>query len=467
LTSAVLLFTALAVSAFGVIGVWEGSPASLVSWVLLYGVLIALHREDRRRRDLALLAYTLATLAGLLIIRDNLANFHTPFSGGHDDSEYFLNIVAWVSGRGYFLESILFQGLNAAYGFLISLVTFRSTLELSLLDLLPLNFFAVGLCVVYIDKIIDIVTGSKAPVWLVLLPVLANNNFIGNATRFYRDVYVGLLIVLTIYLALRHKYVRALLVTFLLGLFRGGNGLLMLFFVFITFVMDSTDEPMKVRKIYGWALVAIVVAFGFGLNDRGNVIVAAASDITSFERRVSAFQGMTYSELVTRRMLKKAERGGNTVRIAAMEEGGVQAFAYKSVYSLLFPIELHGPRMAAEFNSLYGDVDHTDDGFFLYNVAQWFMTLTWILLLPYLLIGVWIGYRKNNLTVNIVSFYLLSFMLISQLSFQIRHTLGFVVLHPIIMAIGYRDETISPQRRRLIAAGVAFVILGYNIFERL
>ncbi len=109
---------------------------------------------------------------------------------------------------------------------------------------------------------------------------------------------------------------------------------------------------------------------------------------------------------------------------------------------------------------------YTARGFFLYNIVKWVFVAAWVLVVPYLLMGVYVGLSQNKQVVNIVCFYLLTVIAVSQISFQIRHTVAFVVLHPILVAIGYNAARERPGiSRRALAIATVFVIVAYNFYK--
>ena len=456
----------LSAAAFATFGILSASVGSSLAWLGLLAGLSLVFRRDPREVRIVQLAFVLTSLVGLIIVFDNLGNFHTPFSQGHDDSEYFYNILARLKGDSYYFESYAFQYLHVGYGYIVSVLTFRAPGGLTLFDVLPLNWAVVSVCAVYLDRIIHRVTGSIPPLWVLLVPILGNNNFMGNVSRFYRDTYVVLFIALIVDLTLRRRYAFAFGATAGLALFRGGNALLAFLFLAVAFLINE-GRLARVKRNYALILGILAIAYFGGLRERGNVIYALSTRVAGDAAKyIRAFEGENYEVIIQRRILNKARNSGNEQRQRIVEGGGLAGAAYKAGYSLFFPITFHGPYMAQETSAMDAGSTYTARGFFLYNIVKWVFVAAWVLVVPYLLMGVYVGLSQNKQVVNIVCFYLLTVIAVSQISFQIRHTVAFVVLHPILVAIGYNAarEGQGTGRRSLVIATV-FVIVGYNFYK--
>ena len=464
MAKAVMVF--LSAVAFATFGLLSGSVGSSIAWLALLTGLSFLFRKNPREVRIVQLAFTLTSLAGLIIIFDNVGNFGTPFSRGHDDSEYFYNILARLEGNSYDFESYGFQYLNVAYGYIVSLLTFRAPSSLTLFDVLPLNWAAVGICAVYVDRIVARVIDRQAPLWVVLVPILGNHNFMGSVSRFYRDTYVVLFVAVIVELTLRRRYGYALGATACLGLIRGGNGILAVVFLAVAFMINE-GRLSHVKRNYALVLGVLAVAYFGGLRERGNVLYAVTSRVAGDGAKyIRAFEGEDYDVIIRRRLVNKARRSGNEQRERFVEDGGIPGAAYKAGYSLFFPITFYGPNMAQESNALDADSTYAVRGFFLYNVVKWVYVLAWILVVPNLVIGVYVGLSQNKQIVNLICFYLLTVVAVSQISFQVRHTVAFVVLHPILVAIGYNSARERPGiSRRTLAIVTVFVIVGYNFYK--
>ena len=451
---------------FGMIGVLSGNFGSSVAWLGLLAVLSLLYHRSPREHAIAQVSFVFISLVGMIIIRDNLANFQTPFSGGHDDSEFFYAIIARLEGNPSFFEVSAFQYFNLAYGYVVSILTFRDPADLALYDILPLGWAAVAVCAVHLDRIIHHVTGRTAPLWVVLVPILANHNFVGNVSRFYRDVYVVLFIVLIVDLALSRRHLLALGATAGLALLRGGNALIMLLFLATAYRINE-GRLFHVKRHYALILGTLAVVYFGGLRERGNVIYAMTSRVANAGAYINTFRGENYEEIIQRRILNKARNSGNLQRWRIIEGGGLMGAGYKAAYSVFFPITFYGPYMAqGEFHAPDASSTYTARGFFLYNVVKWLYVVAWVLVVPYLVIGVYAGLSQNKHLVNIICIYLLTVLALSQISFQIRHTVAFVVLHPILVAIGY-DATKGRLVvvRQVLALTMAVVIVGYNMYK--
>ena len=464
MAKAVMVF--LSATVFATFGFLSASVGSSVAWLALLGGLSWLFRKNPRELRIVQLAFTLTSLAGLIIIFDNVGNFGTPFSRGHDDSEYFYNILARLQGYSYNFESYGFQYLNVGYGYIVSLLTFRAPSTLTLFDVLPLNWAAVGICAVYVDRIVTRVIGRQAPLWVVLVPILGNHNFMGSVSRFYRDTYVVLLVALIVHLTLGRRYSLALGVTAALTLIRGGNGILAVVFLAVAFVINEC-RVSGVKRHYALVLGILAIAYFGGLRERGNLLYAVSSRVAGDAGKyVRAFKGEDYDVIIQRRLVNKARKSGNRQRERFVEDGGIAGAAYKAGYSLFFPITFYGPNMVQESNALDAGSTYAIRGFFLYNVVKWVYVLAWILVVPNLVLGVYIGLSQNKQVVNLVCFYLLTVVAVSQISFQVRHTVAFVVLQPILVAIGYNGaKGRLATGRRALALVTVFVIVGYNFYK--
>lgn len=124
--------------------------------------------------------------------------------------------------------------------------------------------------------------------------------------------------------------------------------------------------------------------------------------------------------------------------------------------------------MASEFSSVYGKITFVESGFFVFETVKWFMVLCWVIVIPLLLIGMVKALKGDTTHKNLALLYLVSLVLISSVSFQVRHTLQFIVLNPIFVNMGYdhiQRSYKAMQLNKFLRWLVLVIIVSYNFYR--
>ena len=372
------------------------------------------------------MAYFIISFVGLIVVFDNNKNFGTYFGKGIDDYRYFKNI-SMIEGGGGFFEIILAPVYS-------SIALFKASGEVNLVDILPINWLAASIVVVVVAKFIVMIGFQIKSVTLFLSSILLSYNFIDNAVRLYRDVWVVLFMVIAIIAIYERKKIAFALFSILTGLMRGANFMLLIVFYFINNIFAGNKKVVYIAAFMTFS------AFSYVAIDKVVVYSTAFDRVDKIQEYLSKSgsgnDAFRYLE-VRGEVVSRDNYMRSNYLSGALSEGGVKSFLVKVFAMVFYPLTIHSPYKYQEINADFAEVNSVK-GFFLYEVIKIFFVLSWSIYLPYLILGLWVGFfKERKILLSIVVFLFIILLTFSYASGQSRHLMILVALYPVITIVGY------------------------------
>ncbi len=446
--------------------VLAGANTSVIVWLFVLVMVYVLSARIRvggnhDMRRLAVFAYLFLSFWGTVNCLDNMRNFGTPFGTGGDDASYFTQAEALAVQSHWGDRTGLFDIVLAVWGGAISTL-FRRPFEL--LDLLPLNW-ATAAGVVTASYLLSIkINGYGMPLWLLSLALLGNYNFVTSTVHLYREPLL-LLFLLCGFLAWHEqRVVRTVIWMVPVAVLRGANVLLAMSYLGASWGCRTMKSRLAMYFIVG--AVAVVAAWGAD---------TIGMHLYRYSRQAWAYGTNPYTSFADTVESRGAHIAGEirsgSIAQSVIQDRSTLARAIRPLPYLFFPIRfwpLDGRRDSA---SPFG-YDRTGNQFLhFYNLFQWFSVLSWVVVIPFLLIG-WIHTTFNGTShaTGALLYYILCVVAVSYISFQSRHALGFLIFNPLFAGIGYYQVQSSKGWRSaalVIAPVVLCVIVGFNVMTSL
>lgn len=454
--------------------VYLEAATSLLSWILALAVVRFLGRVYQRfvsDRDyftnILFLSYIGFSIFGLVMAFDNYQNFGEVFGSRHDDSDFFYTIVDIIHGRNADIEKWLFEYFFAGIGFVLSGIHYYR--DLHLFDLIPFTWAFAALVVALSAEMVQIIAGKKAPYWIMFVTLLGNLVFVRNNVLFYRESMLLALAFSGWLFFLRRRTSGALLFTILAGFLRGANAMLSSFF-FLLVHLQKSFRMRFLRKAYILFFLLLIVAYSTikpTVDQYAFVVYSWARPFDVAAVTQERLYGSNMSDIIELRQYD-AENRSTGGRIAA-RAGGFVKIGIDIIMYMFFPIAFHPLIVSAR----HGSVDqsfHIDDGFFVFNLFEWGMVLFWVLVIPYLLYGLYRAAKQSDniyLTSSTI-LYISTVLVMAIFRGHTRHALYFIALNPIFVTYAYyyaKGDYSSKRSINLLKFVVLLVIIGYNIFK--
>jgi len=450
--------------------IYLDSFRSIIPWFICYGLIGIISNILSKKiadlnnfKSIVKFSYIILSILGLIITVDNVNNFGLPYGDGHDDSEFFYNMKILAEGTSGRTEYGLYIFIGSLFARFTNFIFFFK--DVSIIDLLPLNWVMAALCIGLSGQLAYTVLSRKLPNSLLFLTLIGNFVFVDSTVRLYRDVFMLFFVLLSMILILKKKYIKGLFSTMLAGIIRGADGLLTLFFLGLHSITSKVNKK-HVNKIYIIIIISLLV-FSLNINQRGSIFIALCSRSAESTKYYQVFEGFSISDIAKLRMDKIYNRERGFMASLSQQYGGIIGFFIKLIIFLFFPITFYSPVMSMKFNTFY-DSGYVLNGFFIFNIIKWLMVLCWIIIIPLFIIG-FIKAIKGTITEkNFVMLYLISLILIILISGQFRHTAFLVVLNPVFINIGF--NAISKNHKylkifKILKISIFILIIFYNIFK--
>jgi hypothetical protein len=286
--------------------------------------------------------------------------------------------------------------------------------------------------------------------------------FVDSTVRLYRDSFALLFVLLSMNMATQNNMIHATVCSVLAGIVRGANGMLSLFFVGIHRLGLKMRTAVRYYLIFivSGALVVIFVIQPFS-----RFILTGASDYSKSERYRRNFVDMSVEEQLKMRVENISfTRKAGSISSMAYDKGGIVGTLTNVAVTMFFPISFYPLVMSAKYNSLYGSL-YIEDGFFIFNIVEWIMVLCWIVVIPLLCIGIWKAFSGNRMQNGIFLYYLAAVLLVAIVSGQIRHACIFIIINPVLMALGYQHIQINRHAAIIHSRIRVLVIVGIVVIN--
>jgi len=436
---------------------------AILPWLYTFGLLIAAgawwdrtSRQDGRLLRLLITSYLAVSLVGMLEVSDNLRQYGTMFGIGADDSDYFFNARTILQDGVIPAGAGLYDLVLAAWGFLPNLIWKETT---TAFEFLPLNWAlaaaVVGLC----DELCFVVLKQRPPLWILALTLLANYKFTDATIHLYRDGLLLTFFLLALNSLMRVQRLRSVLYSLPVLVLRAANfGLYC-----IVFLLSVALGRARTRVIfYRWVLSFLAPIIGpqvFRYATRITLGGYVDEHIASTLFEEMQFRGEIYA-------LSTGTAQSTTLGYE-MANNTAASFVLRPITFELLPIRFWPLEMGGNSASRFAVNISSDRELTLRNVYLWFSIISWVAVLPLLIVGLGVAAAgSRNLNIMFV-YYLVSVFAVSFISFELRHATAFITIHPLLALAGYNSVR-KHQRVRAFAIGfavlTAFGICAYNSF---
>jgi hypothetical protein len=130
-----------------------------------------------------------------------------------------------------------------------------------------------------------------------------------------------------------------------------------------------------------------------------------------------------------------------------------------------FPIRLWPLNMDFRSGATEAKMEFSHGGLYLYHVIMWVTVVSWIFIIPLIIIGLFAAMRGAATANVFFVFFILCVLAVSFISLQMRHGMAFVVITPVIVMLGLQMYCENYTARRAIlglGALVTVILLAYN-----
>lgn len=444
------------------------SAGSLISWAVAFMMLLLICQMPERLigsrgrfTAIIIISYLLISLAGLVEVGDNLRNFGTPFGKHADDSRFYEQTLSLLSAEipatpiGFYERVLAFWGAGPT---LVFAITPR------LLDFLPLNW-ALGAVVVGLADILCMTAIAKRPpVWLLGACLLGNYKFLDTAIHLYRDVLLLVFFLGSMIAFMRWRPLLALFLAVPVLLLRGASFLILALFCGLFVLRGRFPHRSSFYAVCAaFSLLVIVV-----MPIAGNLIFRYGSSSTNVGGNVG-LPTWSFSENLDFRANTIANYAaeGSTLSATLTGTDPASLLIRPAVYAF-FPIRLWPLNMDFGSGATEAKMEYSHGGLYLYHVIMWVTVVSWIFIIPLIIIGLFVAMRGAATANVFFVFFILCVLSVSFISLQMRHGMAFVVITPVIVMLGLQMYCEHYAARRAImglGALVTLILLAYNIMN--
>ena len=402
-----------------------------------------------------ILSYLVLTIMGLMLVLIYRSLYNADFAPWGDDSYYFGNILR-VAGGEITPNATLYEYIVSVWYLAVEM----TKPEPVLLDILPMNW-AIGAMIMVLSYALSYeVTKFRCSLFLASVTLLGNCTLANTVVNLYRDGMVIMFSLVVMLAVARSKILIALVGTVLAIGVRGANGMLMA--LFIVYAWTSKSQAVARNWVLTSILLAIITGAGlfldhtFGLGSRLRNITGATSASQESEsvgaRAMKRAQWLIADET-------KVERSRDMMRAFANKvPGGLIAMPVLTMFApARFP-DIIRRDMECSFALPSGRRKTvTVSGIFPMAPLNCITVLSWVIVAPYLVLGLVAAFRGTSEERKFLIFFVLALLSITYVSLLARHRLIFIVLYPVFVALGSKVAPKQPGAMiamRIITIGV-------------
>lgn len=279
-----------------------------------------------------ILWYVIISILGLLICLDNYNNFGDFFGYAHDDKKFFTQYY-------YLFENILDKSTISSFIYLTSFLIYPIYLikEISLLDIIPLNWAIIALTMVYLDKFCFLIIKKNIPLWIMIIGFCLRFVIVDTVPRFYRDNLLLLCLVIISILIYHKKYYKTIIPLVVVGSLRMAN----LAYPLLLFCLT------KLKNVKKNTLIGLTICILFTITFFNNEIISFGvkygSDISRTNIYISSFENYSVNELAEIRFGSLNKNNQNQIVNLAYSNNGLTSLIFKIATNYLFPLTLESP----------------------------------------------------------------------------------------------------------------------------
>lgn len=406
----------------------------------------------------SVLSYLVLTIMGLTLVLIYRSLYGADFAPWSDDS-YYYRIICRIAEGQHEPSATFYEYIMSVWYLLVK----TGKAEPVLLDLLPMNW-ATGAMVMVLSYALSYeVTKIRCPLFLLCVTLFGNSTLTNTVVNLYRDGMVILFSLVAMLAIVRSKLLIALAGTVLAAGIRGANGMLLA--VFIAYAWASKSAIVARNWILTTILLGIIGGAGmfldyeFGLGSR----LRRITGITS------AYQeGRTLIEAASQRASFRSIRGERahdmTTLFANRVPGGFLAMPILTMFSPMRFTDMTQERMKCSFVAPSGNKKRIyASGIYPIAPGNNLTVLSWIVVVPYLVLGIIAAFRGSSEERKFTVFFFLALLSITYVSMLERHRLIFIVLYPVFIALGSRAALNQRTALLVLRITTIMVIIVANI----
>lgn len=427
---------------------------SLSSWLyytLFFLILVYIARRQRSAlyKNILEYSYLFYALCGALAVLSYQGSYGQTFAPYHDDQYYYDTILALLSGykETVILSATLYEYIVAGFYSIFSWIAVPSHM-----DLLPLNWCIGALTILESIKLSDFFFPLSKKKYYVLpvLVILFNSNYINGIVHLYRDGLMCYFLLLSVNHTLRKKYGWAILFAIFTGMVRGANG--MLCFLFIALCYFSQ------KKFFTKVNVFFILVLGAG----GVFYLDSTIGLSQYLRNFSYVQdggSVSLANRISGRMDDFLDQSENKGVIGLMNSGNPVKMAAALPIYMVSPLQA-GKLRISEDTQDFGHIQRykIENGWSLLTIFTGCFTIY------ALFAGLFYLFRAPDKRLFVIAlFFTITLMVITFISMQFRHKMGFIVFFPLLIGcfLSVDKAKISKQLRVVASCGMVLILI-YN-----
>jgi hypothetical protein len=448
----------VSVGEYGAVLSWGWACA----WVLATAKLIG--RRGQAWGDapvLLVFSFLVVSALGMVEALDNWRIFGTYFGKDSDDTGFYQRAVSMIQHQVWLDDTGIFEVVLAAWA--LPLAAFRGA-KLNVLDLLPFNWYMAGLTVALCARLCRLVTGKETPHWILGATLLCNFNFVDTVVHLYRDALLAALMVGGVVLQFEARRLIPLLLGVPILLLRGATFGLYLAQWALLVLRRAARQRWQFYCGVGMGTVATVLL----LSSHGGILLGFSSGIGRQVWGSSSIPEGSFGENVRSRakMVAGDVKRGSVLQ-GALEQGTVGGTLLRPAMYVLFPIRISSLEVSRASKSADAGSIKTANPIALMNLYTVITVSAWIVTVPLLVVGLFRALLANSSVTALGVQFLVGVAFVSQVSFQMRHGMAFIILIPALAALGEVARCERPHHRSAVVAlraGVFVLIAAYNLY---
>lgn len=367
------------------------------------------------------------------------------FAPYHDDSYYFLNIKNIFDGN--------LEGDATLYEYFLSFIYFLFSpfVKLSHTLLLPINWLMGTLCIVKAIRFANAFCENKRKSnFLSIGLFIFCAPFLEGTIHLYRDPLMCLLLILSIEKLYNHRYLKGTILTFLTGLVRGANGMILLMYDGIQYFISKFKLNKKSLAVCVILLVFTVISLDkfIGINNYLRGFSSGGDDTESI-----------VSSIYDRREIFLEGEGGV---VSLLRSDNILLNIIAVPIYMISPISA-GPLVTTESYIIRDEPSYTIVRFRIESILELISSVFYGFLFIRIMIGGYYWSKEKDINkFSLFLIFLIMVLLVTFISMQHRHKMMFIMLYPILL--NYYDRyTKNKKTSNIISICSVCVILLYNI----
>ena len=422
------------------------------TWLFIGGVFLLLDYtvakicKIRWNSRLFIFFYSFISLWGLFYAISYNESYGLFFGPNFDDSLFFQKIANNEYDNSYFFFVFIMGIINK----LLS-----CTKSPFIVDSLIINWGIASIVCTFAHYYACLVAERYCKFLPVFLGVSMNYAFLDTVVHLYRDSMMLLFFLLCLISAQRRSYYLAIAFALATGLIRGANGfiallsiVLYLFFRKIGPTCTNKTHNVK-RNMKTYILLAVALLL---------LTIVIGNKLIEYRTSFAVFNKTTQSESIFKYVQDREQQWRSTYTDSKFFRRGLESIVIKPLVTLSFPLTLP-PLFGVEHIVINHTPSQNLRMLRVYSIVIWFSIITSVFILPRLLIC-GLGSIKLPQEKNIpVLLFAILLLLVSFISFQIRHRCAYIVLIPAIIGLG--DTVRIKQKMITILQGILVLLIIY------